>query len=360
MLKTLLVIVLFSTSVFAQPKLELKIHDPKLPTVVIVATGGTIAEKSSSSAGGAAKPALSGSDLISAVPELSKLANIGVVNFSNIDSSHMTPQDWARLSKTVDGVLSKKEISGVSGVVVTHGTDTMAEGSFFLDVTIQSNKPVVFTGAMNDASSLTPDGPDNLLNAVTQVLSSNAQGWGVTVTLNRYVNAASHVRKKQTTNVQTFESGEKGYLGYVFGGKVTRFNDRVDRVRIPLTNDLPLVPYLRTYAGADGMFIRHAVDQGAKGLVIDGLGAGNVNPPVNSAIKYALSKDIPVVITTRVPNGAVEPSYGDVGGGEDLLEEGCILARPIEIDGPKARLLLMIAIAEYGNDHAKLKSIFNR
>ena len=108
------------------------------------------------------------------------------------------------------------------------------------------------------------------------------------------------------------------------------------------------------------MFIRHAVDQGAKGIVVDGLGAGNVNPPVNAAINYALSKNIPVVITTRVPNGAVEPSYGDVGGGENLLEEGCILARPTEIDGPKARLLLMIAIAEYGNDKAKLKSIFNR
>jgi len=357
MFTTITSIALLITSVFAEPKLELKIDNPKLPNVVIVSTGGTIAEKSSASAGGAAKPALSGSDLIAGVPELAKLANIGVVNFSNIDSSHMTPQDWARLSKTVDRVLARKDIAGV---VVTHGTDTMAEGSFFLDVTLTSNKPVVFTGAMNDASSLTPDGPLNLLNAVTQVLSPNAQDWGVTLTLNRYVNAAAHVRKLQTTNVQTFESGEKGYLGYIFGGNVTRFNDRLGRIRIPLTNDLPLVPYLRTYAGADGMFIRHAVDKGAKGLVIDGLGAGNVNPPVNAAIKYALSKNIPVVITTRVPNGAVEPSYGDVGGGENLLEEGCILARPTEIDGPKARLLLMVALAEYGNDKAKLKSIFNR
>jgi L-asparaginase len=325
---------------------------PKLANVAIVATGGTIAEKSVP--GGAAKPALSGTELIAAVEGLSKLANIGVVDFSNIDSSHMTPELWLRLSATVDAVLAR---SDVAGVVVTHGTDTMAEGAFFLDLTLASNKPVVFTGAMNDASSPNADGPGNIYDAVAQVISPHASDWGVTVTLNRYVNSASRARKSQTTNVQTFVSGEKGYLGYVFRGEVQRLNDRVGRRRLPRPDALPPVAYLAHFAGDDGSFVRGAVERGAKGIVVDALGAGNVNAPTAEAISHALSKGVAVVITSRVYWGAVEPSYGDVGGGADLVERGCILGG--DLDGPKARLLLMLGLATHGNDRAKLAALFS-
>jgi L-asparaginase/Glu-tRNA(Gln) amidotransferase subunit D len=235
-----------------------------LPSVAIVATGGTIAERTDPKTGGAV-PAVSAADLVSAVPGLSKLANIGVLQFSNIDSSQMTPMDWARLSLTLDSVLERDDIVGA---VVTHGTDTMAEGAFFVDMTLQSDKPVVFTGAMNDASNAVPDGPGNLTNAVIQVLATEARGWGVTVTLNRYVNSARHVRKSQTTNVQTFESGEKGYLGYVFGDAVQRMNDRIDRVRLPLPNPLPDklpdVPIVMAYAGSDGRFFAPCLEYRGK------------------------------------------------------------------------------------------------
>lgn len=326
--------------------------DPKLANVVIVATGGPIAEKADA-ATGAAKPALSGSELVAAVPGLRGLANVGVVNFSNIDSSHMTPEIWARLSRTVDAQLARGD---VAGVVVTHGTDTMAEGAYFLDLTLEHDKPVVFTGSMNPASSPDSDGPGNIVNAVTQVLSPKAGGWGVTVTLNRYVNAARHVRKMQTTNVQTFESGEKGYLGYVFGGSVRRLNDRVDRRHLPLPGELPDVAYLATYAGDDGRFVRHAVERGAKGIVVDALGAGNVNAPTAEAIQYALDRKVAVVVTSRVDWGSVEPSYGDVGGGADLVKRGCILGG--DLDGPKARILLMLGLANHGDDRAKLADLF--
>jgi L-asparaginase len=324
---------------------------PRLSNVAIVATGGTIAEKSA--AGGAAKPALSGSALIAAVEGLSKLANIGVVDFSNIDSSHMTPEIWLRLSSTVDAVLAR---SDVAGVVVTHGTDTMAEGAFFLDTTLASDKPVVFTGAMNDASSPNADGPGNVYNAVVQVISPRATAWGATVTLNRYVNSPRRVRKSQTTNVQTFVSGERGYLGYVFGGEVQRFNDRTRRKRLPRPDALPPVTYLAHFAGDDGSLVRHAVDRGAKGIVVDALGAGNVNAPTAEAISHALSQGVAVVVTSRVYWGAVEPSYGDVGGGADLVKRGCILGG--DLDGPKARLLLMLGLAAHGNDRAQLTALF--
>ena len=329
-----------------------------LPTVAVITTGGTIAEKTDPKTGGAV-PAVSGKDLVAAVPGLEKVAKLVVVDYSNIDSSHMTPELWAGLSQRVDKVLSNPKIVGA---VVTHGTDTMAAGAFFLDATLKTNKPVVFTGAMNDASSANPDGPGNILNAVIQVTSKNAQNWGVTVTLNRYINSAAEVRKTHTNNPQTFESGEKGYLGYIFGDQVIRINDRVGRIRIPLPKKLPKklpkVPLLAAYAGADGSLVRAAVDGGAQGLVVEGVGSGNVNAEVNEAIQYALAKKVPVVITTRVYNGAVEPVYGDKGGGQDLVDEGAILGGALI--SPKARLLLIIALLKHGNDHKAIKRVFSR
>ena len=350
----LLLSFLFTYSVGAAESSDFKIHvtDPKLPSVAIVTTGGTIAEKKDPKTGKSV-PAVSGGELVKAVPGLEKVANIGVLNFMNIDSSQMTPEIWLKLSRKVNEIIKSPDIAGV---VVTHGTDTMAEGAYFLELTVDSHKPVVFTGAMKDASAPCSDGPGNILNAVIQASSKEALGWGVTVTLNNYVNGARDVRKTQTTNVQTFESGEKGYLGYVYNGKVRRFNDRVHKMKFPLPSKLPQVVFFSTYAGDRGDFIRYAVDKGAKGLVIDALGAGNVNAQTCKAILYALSKNVPVVISTRVYYGSVEPAYGDEGGGGMLEKKGVILAG--DLMGTKARLLLMLALAEVGNSPEKLKKYF--
>jgi len=353
----LLVICSLAAAEQQAPKLEFASLNPSLESVAIVATGGTIAERVDPKTGGAV-PAVSAQDLVAAVPGLSDLANIGVYQFSNIDSSQMAPADWARLSVALDKILARPD---VRGAIVTHGTDTMADGAFFVDVALKSDKPVVFTGAMNDASSRNPDGPGNIHNAVVQVLSPNAQNWGVSVSLNRYVNSARHVRKTQTTNVQTFNSGEKGYLGYVYHGQVQRLNDRLHRVRLPLSDPLPDtlpdVPLIMAYAGSDGRLLRHAVDTGAKGLVVNGVGAGNVNADVFKAIQYALSKDIPVVVATRVYHGSVQPIYGDAGGGETLVKAGCILAG--DLPAAKARLLLMLGLMKHGNDLDALRQLFN-
>lgn len=327
-------------------------HNVRLPTVVVIATGGTIAEATDPKTG-AAVPTLTGDSLMSAVPGLSKIADIEVVNFSNIDSSQMTPEIWAKLSVKTDEVLKR---SDVAGAVITHGTDTMAEGAYFLDLTLKSRKPVVFVGAMRDASDVSPDGPANILNAVAQVLSKEAKNWGVTVTLNQYVCSARDVRKTQTTNVQTFTNGEKGYLGYIAMGQVRRFNDRPPRRTLPIPDKLPDVVLISEYAGSDGRFVRHAVDSGAAGIVVEGVGAGNVNAPTNDAIRYALNKKIPVVITSRVEHGAVMPIYGDEGGGAMLEKEGAILAG--DLPGPKARILLMLALPRAGADGSGLKDLF--
>ncbi len=323
-----------------------------LPNITIVTTGGTIAEKTDPKTGGAV-PAVSGKDLIDAVPGLSKAANIEVANFSNIDSSQMTPELWSKLSKKVDEILKD---SKVKGVVVTHGTDTMAEGAYFLDLTVKSKKPVVFVGAMRDASDVSPDGPANILNAVILAASPQAKNWGVTVALNQYVNAARDVRKTQTSNVQTFNSGEKGYLGYINMGKVIKFNEREEQTKFPIPEKLSNVVILSDYAGSDGNFIRHAVDLEVDGIVIEAVGAGNVNAKMYEAVKYALGKNIPIVITTRVYHGKVLPIYADQGGGKILQKDGAILGT--DLTTGKARLLLMLGISKANGDKEKLKSYF--
>ena len=324
----------------------------ELPLVWIVSTGGTIAERINP-ATGAAVPSVSGADLIKAVPDLSRVARIKVFPLCNIDSSHMTPEIWRKLALKVNELLADP---GVKGVVVTHGTDTMAEGAFFLELTVTSKKPVVFVGAMRNASDLSPDGPANIMNAVIQVCSPKAAGWGVTVSLNNYINSAWYVKKTESTNPQTFVSGPHGYLGYVLMGQVQRNNDQPRTLKFPIPDKLPQVIPLTTFAGDDGSLIRRAIEEGARGLVIEGVGSGNVNPAVAAAIKEALGKKIPVIITTRVEWGGVVPAYGDVGGGEYLQKMGAVLGG--QIDAFKSRLLLMLALAQKDFSIERLKSYF--
>ena len=311
----------------------------QLPLVVVFATGGTIAAKVDPETGGVV-PALSGVDLIEAVPGVDRIARISVINFSNIDSSQMEPEIWGKLSRQLDKELADPE---VVGAVVTHGTDTIAEAAFFLDVTLYSNKPVVLVGAMRDAGSLSADGPGNIYNAVLQACSPESKDWGVTVTLNQYINSAFDVVKSQTTNVQAFNSGEKGYLGYIQDGNIIKFRERGPRFTLPVPEQIPRVPYITTFAGDDGDLLRFAVESGARGVVVGGVGAGNVNSKVSDAIQYAIDKGVKVVITSQVFHGGVWPIYGDEGGGQCLQKAGCIFGGSLR--GPKARLLLMLALS---------------
>ena len=265
----------------------------------------------------------------------------------------MTPELWAQLSRLVNQQLKRADLHGVA---ILHGTDTMAEGSYFLDLTVAENKPVVFVGSMKNSSDPHSDGPSNLIDAVTQISSDEAHDWGVTVTLNNYINSARFVEKKQSTNIQAFNSGDKGILGYVVNGKVYRVNDRVYRQIFPIPKKLPKVDIIYDFAGSDGSLLRYSADHGADGIVVEGFGSGNVNIPMYDAICYAISKGVAIVITTRVPEGGVFPFYGDKGGGESLKEAGAIVAG--DLPAPKARILLMLALPVVKSDHSKLYDYF--
>ena len=312
-------------------------HAQDKPVVQLIATGGTIAMKIDP-VKNAPVPAISGDDLIAIVPEVADYAKIEVNNLSNVPSDYMDPPRWIELTKAVDAALQRPE---VSGVIVSHGTDTLEETAFWLDLTVKSEKPVVVIGAQRNASSSDFDGPRNLLNAVRIATDEQAKGMGTVLAMNNQINAARHVTKTHTANVETFKSGDYGFLGEVYPDRVIFARKPLHRQHIEITADtMPKVEIVAMYGGADGSLLRSAVDQGAKGIVIQALGMGNMNKPMFEAVKYALGKNVPVVISTRVYNGRVMANYGFEGGGKTTADAGAVMAG--NLSPQKARILLML------------------
>lgn len=311
----------------------------ELPVVKLIATGGTIAMKIDP-VKKAPVPAISGEDLISTVPEIADLAKIEVENLSNIPSDYMTPASWIGLQKAVEGALARPE---VAGVIVSHGTDTLEESAYFLDLTVESDKPIVLIGAQRNASEKDFDGPRNLLNATRICISTEAKGKGAMIAMNNQINAAREVVKTHTSDVETFKSGDYGFLGRADHDRVIFYRTPTRRQHVPLQQEeLPYVEIVSMYGGADGAMINAAVSAGAKGIVVQALGWGNVNKPMYAAIKEAISKGITVVVSTRVPNGRVLPVYGFEGGGKTLQQAGAIFAD--NLSPQKSRILLMLAM----------------
>lgn len=311
----------------------------ELPVVKLIATGGTIAMKIDP-VKKAPVPAISGEDLIATVPEIATIAKIEVLNLANVPSSYMDPALWVALQREVEETLARPE---VAGVIISHGTDTLEETAFFLDLTVRSDKPIVLIGAQRNASEKDFDGPRNILNATRICVYPDATGKGAMIVLNNQINAAREVTKTHTSDVETFKSGDYGFLGNADYDRVIFYRAPLRRQYVPITQDkLPYVEIVAAYGGADGTLIRAAANAGAKGIVIQALGWGNVNVPMYEAIKEVLSKGIPVVISTRVHNGRVLPVYGFVGGGKTLKDAGAIFAD--NLSPQKARLLLMLGL----------------
>src|SRR6202790_5270108 len=269
-----------------------------LPTVAVLSTGGTIASKQDPLKGGYL-PALSGEDLVAAVPAIKTIAQIQVEQISNISSSDMTPEIWIRLAARVNELLARPEIAGI---VVTHGTNTLEETAYFLDLTTSNTKPVIVVGAERPASDPDSDGPRNLLDAIRVASSPEAPGKGAMVVMNGQINAARDVTKTNTSQVETFRSFEFGALGVVDAQSVRFYRAPLRRqtIAIDSSTHLPNVDIVMSYAGADGGVIKSMVAGGAvQGLVIAGMGLGGVPAPMYDVIKEARAKGIPVAISTR-------------------------------------------------------------
>ena len=325
------------------------------PVVKFIATGGTIAMKIDP-VKKAPVPAISGDDLLATVPDVAGYATIEVENVSNVPSDYMDPPRWTALTKTVQTALDRPE---VAGVIVSHGTDTLEETAFWLDLTVRSDKPVVLIGAQRNASASDFDGPRNLLNAVRIAVDPQAKAKGAMLAMNNQINAARYVTKTHTGNVETFQSGDFGFLGEVYPDRVIFANLPLRRLHMPLRAErMPEVEIVAMYGGADGHALRSAVDRGVKGIVVQALGMGNMNQPMFEAVKYALARKVPVVVSTRVPNGRVLPNYGFEGGGKTLADAGAVMAD--DLKPPKARILLMLALQSGVASQQELQALFSR
>ena len=306
-------------------------------TLVIITTGGTIAMRYDAALGGSV-PALSGKELIEAVPPLAALGTIEVVEFSNIPSPHMTPARMLSLARKVETELARPE---VAGVVITHGTDTLEESAYLLDLYLESEKPVCLTAAMRDASGLSPDGPANIHCAALTAFSPQAKGMGVMVVMNGEIHAARDVVKTHSSAVQTFASPFKGPLGCVDHGQVLFSRTPVCRQTLrpeKLAEDVALV---KLPAGADDFLVRCLVEKGVSAIVLEAPGRGNVPPAVLPGIQLALNKGIPVAVCTRCLGGRALGVYAYEGGGASLQAMGVMLC---ELSGLKTRLTLMLAL----------------
>jgi L-asparaginase len=302
-------------------------------------TGGTISMRYDPGIG-AAVPALSGREIIDNVPGLADVADVEIFDFGRFPGPHMTPARMIQLSIEVRATLSRSDIAGV---VITHGTDTLEETAFLMDLTVASEKPVVLAGAMRTSSEVGWDGPSNLLAASRVASSESARGLGALVVMNDTVLAASEATKTHSESFDSFQSPNFGPLGVIDKGEVIIRRSMPGRAHISTTRIAEPVWLLKAASGFDSTLIDACMDAGAKGLVIEALGRGNLPPDSVAGIERALSESVPVALTSRCLRGRVYESYGYAGGGKHLRNLGVIFAD--FLNGQKARIMLSLSLS---------------
>ncbi|QJC56342.1 putative L-asparaginase [Polaromonas vacuolata] len=292
--------------------------------IVILGTGGTIAGTAASSSDniGYTAAELGVDQLVQAIPSLSSLANIHTEQVAQLDSKDMSFTVWAKLADRIQHYLDD---STVDGIVITHGTDTLEETAYFLQVLLNPGKPVVMTCAMRPASSLAPDGPQNVLDAASVALHTGA--FGVMVVCSGVVHSALEVQKVHTYQLDAFSSGDAGPLGYVEEGAVRqlrawplsqRSNSTALRENISaaaLTSVWPRIEILMNYTGADGLLVQALCQLGVAGLVIAGTGNGTIHHALEAALLNARDQGVLIMRATRCVNGRV------LARADDALED---------------------------------------
>ena len=319
--------------------------------ILVVFTGGTFSMMIDKDTGGAV-PRYSGEELLEKIPQAKDLAKITCYDFGKYPGPHMTPELMFQLSKKIKELIAD---GNYSGVIVTHGTDTLEETAYLLDLTIKTSIPIVIIGSMKNSSEPDWDGPQNLLDAISICLNPNCRELGVLVCLNGELNAASEVTKIFTEQIDSFRSLDFGSLGFVQNGRVI-LNRLPRKLQTIITDTLVTnVDLLAVYAGMNEKFFKFSVDSGVKGIVVEALGVGNVPPAAFEGIKYAVEKGVPVVLVSRCPAGETLDIYGYPGAGKWLHKLGVIFAD--YLNGQKARIKLMLALS-ITKDWKELRKMF--
>jgi L-asparaginase len=313
----------------------------ELPKIVILATGGTIAGAAATGTeAGYTSGAVTIDAMLAAVPGIKNLATIKGEQIANVGSQDMTFDIMLTLAKRINVLLSQKD---VDGIVVTHGTDTMEETAFFLNLVVKSDKPVVMVGSMRPSTAVSADGPLNLFNAVGVAIDSESRGRGVLVVMNDWIHGAHSLTKTSTTAIQTFMSPLRGLVGVSNYGKNDFYNTpqwkhtTASEFDIANVSNLPRVDILYACADMSADLIDAAVDRGAKGIIIAGVGNGNMNESSLRAAANAAKKGVVVVRSSRVVTGTV-------GRNVEVNDNELNLVASDELNPQKARILLMLAL----------------
>nr|WP_314563525.1 type II asparaginase [uncultured Campylobacter sp.] len=324
------------------------------PTIYILATGGTIAGSGSGSLDSSyTSGTVTVDKLIAAVPDINKIATIKGEQISNIGSQEMNNEVWFKLANRVNELLTSGK---ADGVVITHGTDTMEETAYFLNLVVKSDKPIVMVGAMRNSGSLSADGPLNIFNAVNVAMSKEAAGKGVMVVMNDEIHAAREVTKTNTTAVDTFKSPNSGKIGTVFYGNVKFYMNPVRKhtvnsaFDITKIKELPRVDIIYSHSNDNPDFVNVAVKNGAKGIINAGMGNGNPFPSALEALGEAVKAGVVVVRDSRVGSGETTLN-GEVDDGK----YGFLASD--NLNAQKARVLLMLALTQT-TDKAKIQELF--
>jgi L-asparaginase len=328
----------------------------KAPTkkVVILATGGTIAGAGSAGSYGYKSGEFKVEDLIKAVPNLDKLALLTGEQVANIGSQDMNDAVWIKLADRINELLDSRN---VDGIVVTHGTDTLEETGYFLNLVVKSNKPVVLVGSMRPATAVSPDGPGNLYNGVAVAASKDAAGRGVLIVLNDKIQGARDTTKMNTTNVETFDSPNRGPVGFVNSGKISwlqrmnKKNTTGSEFSVDAGTKLPRVDIIYAHSNMDATLIDNAIRDGAAGIVVAGVGDGNMSKGAIEALARAAKSGVAVVRSSRVPTGLVLRNNEINDDEEGFIASG-------ELNPPKSRVLLQLALMK-SHEPAQIQRMFN-
>ena len=318
-----------------------------LPHIKILATGGTIAG-SAAQAGqltGYTAGALGIESLINAVPELENAAQVSGEQIANIDSCNITSSLWFKLAQRCNELMADDD---VDGIVITHGTDTLEETAYFLNLTVKGTKPVVLTGAMRPATAISADGPLDLLNAVKTAACRDACGKGVLVVMNDIIMAARYATKTSAFKVEAFQAVPYGQLGTIAGGRVY-FEAAISKCHT--VNSVFAGKNIYTHCDDDGVLIEAAVNAGAQGIIYAGSGMGSIHCGAEAALLKAVQRGAAVVRSTRVSEGRVltaNPKWDEAG----FISGG-------NLNPQKARILLQLALT-CTHDTRKIQEFFDK
>ncbi|GAA3008183.1 asparaginase [Tetragenococcus solitarius] len=303
--------------------------------ILVLHTGGTIAMKENQLTGSVSPDTQN--PLLNAPITLPEDADLIVEDIFNLPSPHITPDHMLKIKNRIQKAYEK----GIDSVVITHGTDTLEETAYFLDITIGHLLPIVLTGAMRSSNELGSDGLYNFASAIRVAACPDAKRQGVLVVMNDEIHAARYVTKTHTTNVATFRTPSIGPVGMVNKNEILFLQKTLNTQYADVDSISGFIPILKAYAGMNGELLEGLTHTSLDGLVIEALGAGNLPPENIKPLQKMLAAHIPVVLVSRCFNGIAEPVYDYAGGGIQLQKMGVIFCP--NINSQKARLKLLVA-----------------